>query len=301
MKRSRTRGALLFIVLLVLGFVALVAGLSLVVGDEDDSGLADLFSLGKKIGVVKVEGTIMSSQPILKELRKFSKKSSVKAILIRIDSPGGAVAPAQEIYREIGKIKKKKPVIASMETIGASAAYLIASNSDRIVCSRGTITGSIGVIMMLPEIHEAIKRMGIGVNVITAGKFKDMGSAVRPLREDERKYLKAFAKEVHEQFISAVATGRKGKIEREKLNSVADGRFFTGEKAKELGLVDSLGNFYDAVKIAGTLGGIEGDPKLVYPEKEWDSYLDTFFESAASAVARAVSRASLGGLTPSFR
>ncbi len=291
MKRSRTGKAVLFIILLVVFFVAAAAALSILSDNgEESSGWENLMAYGNKIGVIKLEGTILSSDEIIKDLRKFKKKSSVKAIVIRINSPGGTVAPAQEIYMEIEKTKKRKPVIASMETIGTSAAYYVASTTDRIVCSPGTITGSIGVIMMLTDIHKVIEKIGVNVNVIKAGKYKDIGSGVKPLTADERDILENFASEVHEQFIHDVARGRKGKIDTDKLRSIADGRFFTGEKAKEMGLVDNMGNFYDAVRIACDLGGVRGEPELVYPKKKWDNYLDLLMESFSGAVSRWVAK-----------
>ncbi|MEW6533736.1 MAG: signal peptide peptidase SppA [Thermodesulfobacteriota bacterium] len=275
MKRSRTGIALLFIGFLVVGFLALLITLAfLTESDEETTSVAEVLGTSEKIGVVPIEGTIASADDIIKQLRKFRKKSSIKAVLLRINSPGGAVAPAQEIYREIERTKAKKPVVASMETVGASAAYYIASNADRVVCSAGTITGSIGVIMFMAEVHKAINKIGVDVNVIKAGKYKDIGSGVRPMSEEERKLLESFAKQIHEQFIKDVAQGRKGKIDEDKLRSICDGSFFTGEKAKELGLVDSLGNFYDAVEVAAKLAGIKGDPKLVYPEKKWGGLVD---------------------------
>jgi len=302
MKKSRVGAAILFLIFVVVVFVAVAVVLSVVTDREDDESLAGgIFDSGNKIGVVPVEGTITSSDKVLKQLKKFGKKSSIKAVVLRINSPGGAVAPAQEIYREISKIKKKKPVVASMESVGASAAYYIASNADRIVCSRGTITGSIGVILILTEIRKVIEKIGVNVTVIKAGKYKDMGVGIRPLTEDERKLLDSFAKEIHEQFIKDVAAGRKGKIDMEKLRTIADGSFFSGRKAKELGLVDPMGNFYDAVKIAGKLGGVEGEPELVYPKKKWDSYLDFFLESGAKALAKAVERSNLIQNTPAVR
>jgi len=299
MKKSRSGQAFLFLAFLVAGFVVVVVALSLLTHTDEDSGdWTEMVGTGNKVGVIQLEGTLMSSDPVMKQLRKFRKKSSIKAIVLRINSPGGAVAPAQEIYREIEKVKKKKPVVASMETVGASAAYYIASNADQIVCSQGTITGSIGVIMMLPQIQKIIERIGIDVNVIKAGKYKDIGSAVRPLTEDERKILESFAAQIHEQFISDVAAGRKGKIERDKLVSIADGSFFTGEKAKELGLVDSIGNFYDAVKIAAELGGIKGEAELVYPKKKWDSWLDLVLESSTRSLGRLIERSKLEPVSP---
>jgi protease IV len=302
MKKSRTGKAILFMAFLIAVFIMISIGILVAWDlDKETAGWADLLDYGNSIGVVPVEGTILSSDEILKQLRKFRKKSSVKAIVIRINSPGGTVAPAQEIYREIEKIKKKKPVVVSMETVAASAAYYISSNSDKIVCSAGTITGSIGVIMMLPEIDKVIEKIGVNVNVIKSGKYKDIGSSFRPMSGDERDILESFAREIHEQFISDVASGRKGKIDAEKLRSIADGRFFTGEKAKELGLVDSIGNFYDAVKIAADLGGIKTEPELIYPKKKWGGIMDMFLESIVSGVRGLRERAGLIEFTPSLR
>jgi protease IV len=300
MKRSRTGIAILFIFFLVLGFVFVVVVLSsLDDSQENGSSFADLFRSDNKIGIITIEDTIISSDEILKLLRSYRRRSSIKAVLLRINSPGGTVAPAQEIYREIEKVKKKKPVVVSMETVGASAAYLIASNASRIVCSEGTITGSIGVIMMLPDIHKAINKIGVDVNVIKAGKFKDIGTGVRPLTDEEKNLLESFAAQVHRQFIDAVAKGRKGKIDRKKLESIADGSFMTGERAKELGLVDTLGNFYDAVDIAKKLGGIEGKPELVYPEEKWGGFMDLLMESSTKAVLKAWEQIRLRSMRPS--
>ncbi len=300
MKKSRTGKAILFIAFLVAIFIVIAVVTSIFLEKEKEiSALTDLFDYGNNVGIVTIEGTITTSDEILKQLRKFRKRSSVKAIVLRINSPGGTVAPAQEIYREIEKVRKKKPVVTSIETVGASAAYYIASSSDQIICSAGTITGSIGVIMMLPEIHKIIEKIGVNVNVIKAGKFKDIGTGFRPLTEEERNILESFANSIHEQFINDVAAGRKGKIEKEKLRTIADGQFFTGEKAKEIGLVDTIGNFYDAVKIAAELGGIKTEPELVYPKKKWGGLIDVFLESGVDALNRLADRTRLIQLAPS--
>lgn len=287
MKKSRLGVSLAFIMAVMIIFVIIVMTLSRLLDTEDrSSGISEILDYGNKIGVITIQGTILTCDETLKEMKKFRKKSSIRAILLRINSPGGTVAPAQEIYREIEKIRKKKPVVASIETVGASAAYYIASSADRIVCSKGSITGSIGVIMMLPDIHKVIEKIGVNVNVIKAGAFKDIGSGIKPLDDQERDILQNFAKEVHEQFISDVLQGRKGKIEEDKLREIADGRFFTGQSAKELGLVDSMGNFYDAVKVAANLSGIKGEPELEYPKKRWNSYLDLFMDSASKSLMK---------------
>lgn len=299
MKKSRTGRAILFIVIVVGAFLVLSLIAARMFGKEEDSGgWADWFGRGGKIGVIRLEGVMASSDETLRRLRKFRKNSAIKAIVIRINSPGGTVAPAQEIYREIIRTKQKKPVVVSMETVGASAAYYVASASNRIVCSEGTITGSIGVIMMMADIHEIIEKIGVNVNVIKAGKYKDIGSGVKPLSNEERNILETFAREIHEQFIADVLAGRKGKIDEEQLRTIADGRFFSGQKAKELGLVDTMGNFYDAVKIAADLGGITTEPTLVYPEKKWENYLELLTESATGAAVKALDRLKIVQRTP---
>jgi protease-4 len=287
MKKSRLGVSILFLIILMVIFVGMVFTFSRFFdNDERSSRMVEFLDYGNKIGVIPIEGTIISSDETLKDLRKFSKKSSIRAIVLRINSPGGTVAPAQEIYREIEKIRKIKPVVASIETVGASAAYYIASSTDSIVCSKGSITGSIGVIMMLPDLHKVIEKIGVNVNVIKAGVFKDIGTGVKPLNDQEREILQNFATEVHEQFIADVLAGRKGKIEEDKLRQIADGRFFTGSTAKEFGLVDAMGNFYDAASLAARLGEIRGEPQFEYPRKKWNSYMDVFMESASRHVVK---------------
>jgi protease-4 len=286
MKPSRTKKSILAIVIIILVFLGISLLFTLSTNEETPVSRFSDFLESNKIGVVTVEGELTSADETLKELRKFQRRGSVKAVVLRINSPGGAVAPAQEIYREVIKTRKKKPVVASMQTMGTSAAYYIASSADKIVCSAGTITGSIGVIMMLADLEKILDRVGLNVKIIKAGKYKDIGSMFRPLTDDERNILQDFAAEIHEQFIHDVAKARKGKIEEKQLRSIADGRFFTGEKAKEMGLVDTLGNFYDAVKIASELGGVKGEPELIYPKKKWENYLDLLMESSANAFGK---------------
>ncbi|MCL5126756.1 MAG: signal peptide peptidase SppA [Deltaproteobacteria bacterium] len=291
MKKTRLSLSLTFVFVLMIIFVALVFSVSRFFDDESSSGLSNILDRGDKIGVIPIEGTISTADQTLKNLRKFMKRSSIRAIVLRINSPGGTVAPAQEIYREIEKIRRKKPVVSSIETVGASAAYYIASSTDRIVCSKGSITGSIGVIMILPDVHKVIEKIGVNVNVIKAGAFKDIGSVIRAPDDKEKDILQNFASEVHEQFISDVIHGRNGKIDEDKLRSIADGQFFTGQKAKELGLVDSIGNFYDAIKIAANMGGIKGEPEIEYPKKKWNSYLDLFMDSASRSALKVIESA----------
>jgi protease-4 len=300
--KGRSRKALILVGALTVVCVAIAF---LIKDDSDkaeqETAFGDIFASGNRIGVAPIEGPIDKSDKILKQLRKYQKARRIKAIVLRINSPGGAVAPAQEIYREVRRISETKPVVASIETVGASAAYYIASGANRIVCSPGSITGSIGVIMVMTQVREVIDRLGLKVEIIKAGKYKDIGSFVRPMTPEERQILEDFAKEIHERFIQDVHEGRRGKISLDQLRDAATGGFCTGEKALQLGLVDEMGNFYDAVARAAELGRIKGDPELVYPKKRWDGYLDMFMDSGANALVKALDKARLLGDAPSVR
>jgi len=222
-------------------------------------------SIGGKVALIRIEGVIIDSKDIIDELREYSDDASIKAIVLRIESPGGAVAPAQEIYEELLKIKKKKKIVVSMGSIAASGGYYIASPADRIVANPGTLTGSIGVIMEIPNIKGLMDKIGIETQVVKSGRHKDMASAFRALTEEERRILQDILDDVHEQFIKAVAEGRG--MEIEEVRRLADGRIFTGRMAKDAGLVDELGNLEDAIMLAGKLSGIKGRPHVVEKKK----------------------------------
>ncbi len=222
--------------------------------------------IGDGVGVVEVKGIITSSKDVIEQIRQFRDNPSIKAVVVRVDSPGGAVGPAQEIYREITKTKKTKKVVASMGTVAASGGYYIASAADSIFANPGTLTGSIGVIMSYTNLQELFEKIGLSPVVIKSGKYKDIGSPTRPLKEDEKRILQQFADDIHQQFIDDVAKGRGMKVG--DVRALADGRIYTGRKAMELGLVDSIGNLYDALEYAGQLGGIKGRVVPVYPPEE---------------------------------
>jgi protease IV len=221
---------------------------------------------GDKVGVVEVQGQIKDSKRILKDLNAFAEADRIKAIVVRIDSPGGAVGPSQEIYDAIKRIRAKKKVIASMGSLAASGGYYIAVACDKIYANAGTLTGSIGVIMELPNVQGLLKWAGVDMNTITAGRMKDSGSPFRDMRPDEREYFEAMLADVHEQFIEAVAAGRKLTVD--EVRPIADGRVFSGRQAKEVKLVDELGGLEAAVAEAGKLGGISGEPDTEYPHKD---------------------------------
>jgi len=251
----------------------------------------DTLRFSEKIGVIPIEGTIFSSQKIISQLVKFKKDNDIKAIILRIDSPGGAVAPAQEIYREVQKTVGTKRVVASLGSVAASGGYYIAAAADKIVANPGTITGSIGVIIEFLRLEELLQKIGVDLEVIKSGEFKDIGSPARKLSERERELLHAFVAEIQEQFVESVASGRRLAVD--KVQQIADGRIFSGAKAKELGLVDLLGNFEDAVEITKGLAGIEGDAALVYPKKSKLELWELFVDGALTSFMEIIQKAKL--------
>jgi protease-4 len=226
--------------------------------------------IGEKVALIRVTGMIIDSTDVIDELKEYAKDSSVKAIVLRVDSPGGAVAPSQEIYEEVRKIKEHKKVVVSMGSVAASGGYYIAAPADKIVANAGTLTGSIGVIMEIPNMGGLMKKIGVETQIIKSGKHKDIASAFRSLSPEEKQILQTVLDDVHDQFIRAVSDGRE--MEFEKIKSLADGRVFTGRMAKDLGLVDELGNLQDAIMLAGKLTGIEGEPKVVTKEEKFSIY-----------------------------
>lgn len=226
-------------------------------------------SSGDRIAVIRVEGVIMDSQVTVGELKRFSENPSVKAIVLRIDSPGGGVVPSQEIYDAVRQVRSKtsKTVIASMGNVAASGGYYIAAATDRIVANPGTLTGSIGVIMETANVEGLLQKIGVEGVVIKSGKFKDVGSPLRKMSDEERGLMQAVMDDVHKQFIEAVAEGRA--MELAEAQALADGRIFTGRQAKEAKLVDELGNLDDAIQLAADAVGIEGEPKVVEPRRRF--------------------------------
>lgn len=233
---------------------------------------------GDRVAVINVEGTIESgadgtalfaeatgatSGRIMQELREAAKDKSVKAVLLRINSPGGSVTAAEEITREIARFKETshKPIVATMSDTGASAAYYIAAGCDKIYANASTLTGSIGVYMGTKNLEELYKKVGISDVMIKSGVHKDIMSNARPMTPEERQILQTMVNEMYEQFLTTVSNGRK--IPMDKVRILADGRVYTGKQAKALGLVDEIGNYYDALDATGALAGIEGTPNTV--------------------------------------
>jgi len=236
----------------------------------------------EKIAVVEVRGVILDPQPIVEKLIKYRKNENIKAIILRIDSPGGAVGPAQEIYSEIKKAKKEKRVLASMGSVAASGGYYVACAADRIIANPGSITGSIGVIMESLNGEELLRKIGLETMVVKSGKHKDLGSPTRKMTEEERKLLQDVLDNVHEQFIRAVAEGRNLPVE--KIRPMADGRIFSGDQAFALGLVDALGGLEDTIAMAAQMAGITGEPEVIYPEKKRTSILEWMLQGAIQRI-----------------
>ena len=222
---------------------------------------------GQKIGLIRISGAITDAESdgIIKTLDSYADDPSVRAIVLRINSPGGGVAPSQEIYEQVKKAAAKKDVIVSMGSLAASGAYYISAPATRIFADPGTVTGSIGVIMEVPNVQGLLGKIGVKTVIIKSGKNKDIASPFRSMTPVERRILQDALDGVHEQFIEAVAAGRK--IPVSKVRALADGRIFTGQQAKALHLVDSLGDLPDAIAAARAMAGIKGKPRIIEQKK----------------------------------
>ncbi len=229
------------------------------------------FLTQKKIGIVNIKGTILNSKDIIEWLDTLKKDPNVIGIIIRLDSPGGAVAPSQEIYEAVKQADHVKPVIASMGSIAASGAYYISVGARAIVANPGTITGSIGVIAKLISFEKILKKIGIKDETITSGKFKDTGSPFRTMSQEEKRYIQNVVNDLYNQFVEAVASGRK--MDKEKVKKLADGRVYTGKQAKELGLVDYLGNLDYAISILKKMVNIKEHVRVIEGPEEKRSLL----------------------------
>lgn len=260
-------GAFLLFVIAVFGLVYLVVG-----GTHED-GLA----FGDKIAVVDLDGVILSPKQLVPQLKKFADDDSVKAIIIHVNSPGGGVAASEEIYREVKRIRdeKKKRIVASIETVGASGAYYIASATNKIYADKGSIVGSIGVIAQWVNYTELMKWAKLKDITLKAGEFKDTGNPARDMTPAEREYLQSLIDNMHTQFIQAVADGRH--VKEDDIRSIANGKVWTGEQAFSMKLVDQIADFETAVKDTAKSVGISGEPTLVRPPREKRSVLDLFF------------------------
>src|SRR5262245_11638140 len=244
-------GVLVLGTVLTIGFAMFVVNLAL----EGES--PSLGPLGRRIGLVEILGEIDDPGPVVEQLDRMRRDSSVRAVVLRLDSPGGGVAASQEIHEAVRKVRSAgKPVIASMGGVAASGAYYVACATDSIVANPGTLTGSIGVILSFPNTEELFRKVGIRIQVVKTGKFKDVGSMWRAMTPDEQSLLQDVLANVYDQFVDAIAEGRS--LDRQDILPYADGRIVSVDQAQTLGFVDRLGHLDDATDLAATIGGIEG-------------------------------------------
>ena len=237
---------------------------------------SESLSQKEKIGIIKLDGPIFDVEDLLEDLNEFANRDDIKAIVLRINSPGGAVAPSQELYEKVKDISKEKPVVTSVSSLAASGGFYAAVGTRKIVANRGSIIGSIGVIVEYPVAVEMLEKIGLQFETVKSGSAKDIGSPTRPVTKTDREALESVVNNLHNQFVDAVSSGRS--LEREFVLSIADGRVFTGEQSYEMGLVDTLGTMDDAVDLAGQMAGLEESLERIYPKKKKHSFLDYFFD-----------------------
>jgi protease-4 len=234
---------------------------------------------GDKVAVVDIQGVITDSYEVNQTLRDLGEREDVRAVVLRIESPGGAVGPSQEIHSEVLRLREKKPVVASMGSIAASGGYYTAVAAEKIMANPGTITGSIGVIVEFINAQELLGKIGLKGYVVKSGKYKDVGSPLREMEKEEKEYLQSLINDVNGQFIEAVASGRG--LKAEEVRKLADGRIFTGAQARELKLVDELGGLSDAIELGASLAGLEEEPVVIYPERQKMTFWKTFSGGAS--------------------
>jgi protease-4 len=234
------------------------------------------FRAGKRIGLVKIAGVILDSESAVQELERFESDASIRAVILRIDSPGGGVAASQEIYEAAKRVRERgKFIIASMGSVAASGGYYIACAADTIMANPGTTTGSIGVITEMVNATELLKKIGVRFEVVKSGKYKDSGSPFRPMTEEDRQYLQGYVNDAYQQFVNVVVTERN--LAKAKVLQYADGRVYTGQQAMAIGLIDLLGTYQDALKLAAKVTKIEGRPRVVVPRKRKMTVWDLLF------------------------
>jgi protease-4 len=270
--RKRDVVLLAIMAIFVLVFVAaLVGGIGSGIGGDDGFSLT---GFGDRVALVEIRGEISSSDWAVRQIRHYAEQDNVSAMVIRLDSPGGGVAASQEIFEEIGKAREQgKKIVASMGSIAASGAYYIACGVDTVVANPGSLTGSIGVIFQWPVFENLMDKVGVRLETIRSGEFKDVGNPGRSITPREQEMLQSVIDDTYNQFVDVVAEGRA--IDRDSVLAFATGAIFTGQQALELGLVDVLGDYQDAVDIAGEMAGIGPDPATIRQVKRkrvgiWD-------------------------------
>ncbi|HXZ31287.1 MAG TPA: signal peptide peptidase SppA [Terriglobales bacterium] len=247
--------------------------LALHAGGEETS----FTGFGDKIGVVDLEGVIIDPKTVVPQIKKFSDDDSIKAIILHVDSPGGGVAASEEIYREVKRVRddKKKRIVASIETVGASGAYYISSATNKIYADNGSIVGSIGVIAEWLNYGDLLRWAKMKPEVLKVGEFKDTGDPTREMTPAERAYMQSLIDNMYGQFVQAVADGRHAR--KEDIKAIADGRVWTGQEALGMHLIDQIADFQAAVEDTAKAVGIKGEPTLVRPERRRETLFDLLF------------------------
>jgi protease-4 len=281
MRRHPVISGICLLTLIGLVFFAAIYGLGLFRGENP-------LDLAEKVGVIPIEGIIGDAGEIIDQINEFADSKDIRAVVLRIDTPGGSVAPSQEIYQAVRELRKKKKVVVSMGSVAASGGYLIAVAADRIVANPGTITGSISAVMHHANLEELLKKVGVRSSVIKSGKFKDIGSPVREMTKEEQSLIQGIVDDIYDQFVRIVSENRK--IPLSKIVRLADGRIFTGRQAKELGLIDDLGGLQDAVLLAGRLSGMKEKPETVHGMKKKISLWRYLIENMTFAVSEEIRR-----------
>ena len=289
--KSRTFKVLAGTLVIYAGVVALL----LVSGAARRGGEGGQALFGPRVAIVELEGMIVDVEDLVREVRGYRDNPQVKAVVIRINSPGGVVGPTQELHQALMRVREAgKPVVASLGSIAASGGYYTAVAADRIYANPGTLTGSIGVIMQMANVADLFKKVGVDYVVVKAGQYKDMGNFSRPMTPEERRVLQTLLDDVHAQFIDAVAKGRK--LDRAEVVKFADGRVFSGVQAKDLHMVDALGSLEDAVNEAARLAGMSVPPAVSRPSKRF-----SLFDFVRSQVGIPLPGFGMGPAMPMFR
>ncbi|MCX6984889.1 MAG: signal peptide peptidase SppA [Lentisphaerae bacterium] len=265
------------------GLVLLIATFFVIACNQ---GGTDSMVWGEGVGLVEVKGVIIDSQETVKQLNAMRKNDKVRAVVLRIDSPGGVVGPSQEIYAEVKKLGTEKKVVVSMGSLAASGGYYIAAPAAVIMANPGTITGSIGVLMKFSNIEGLMGKIGMKAFTLKTGKYKDAGSPVRTMTDQDKAMLQDVIDNAHSQFVKAVAEGRRLPVE--EIRKIADGRIFTGEQALTLKLIDRIGTLQDAIEEAGKLAGIKGEPQVIRPARKKKLLLDMLVEESAGRISELV-------------
>ena len=257
-RRHPVLRGLAIVVVVAAGLAALVVGLAVLRGEP----LGERFSFGNTVAVVEVRGVISDAADTVEALDRLRQHDATVGVVLRVDSPGGAVAPSQEMYDAVWRLRARKPVVASLGNVAASGGYYVASAADVVVADPGTLTGSIGAIVEVHNVASLAEKLGVSETVVKSGRFKDVGQPLRPMTEEERVLLQRMVDDVLGQFVDAVARGRG--MEAGRVRALADGRVYSGAQAREVGLVDELGGLADATRIVWARAGQTGEPRVTH-------------------------------------